>query len=99
MKNKKAVDNLMENLVYFLLVVIFIALLLFAVTRVGSQATIYEQTYAKQISLIINKARPGMIIEVDMFDAYNLAKRNDYGGQIVSIDNEMNNPTFGSFTS
>ena len=88
--NKKGVDNLIMNIVFILLVLVFGAIMIFSVTRAGSQSTLYEQIYAKQIALIINKAQPGMEIEVDIFNAYSLAKKNRFSGNIVSIDNNEN---------
>ena len=88
--NKKGVDNLMENIVFILLVLVFIALMIFPITRAGSQSILFEQIYAKQIALIIDKAQPGMEIEVDIFNAYSLAKKNRFSGNIVSIDNNEN---------
>lgn len=88
--NKKAISNLMENLVYILLVLVFISVLFFAVTRAGSQAGFYEQTYAKQIALLIDKSKLGMNIELDTFELQRLARKNNFNGNIVSIDNNEN---------
>ena len=89
--NKKAVRNLMENIVYLILAVVFISILIFAIVRTGSQAPLYEQSYSKQIALVINKASVGMEVELDLFDAYRLAGKNKYDGKIIHIDNENNN--------
>ena len=90
MKNKKAVNTLMENVVYILLILIFLAIIIFALTRAGSQATLTEQIHAKKIALIIDKAKPGMEIEIDIFELTNLARKNNYNGKIIDIDNENN---------
>ena len=87
--NKKGVNLLMENFVFILLVIVFVFAMFFAISRAGSQATLFEQIYAKQIALIIDKAEPGMEIEVDMFDVYRIAKKNKLSGNPVSIDNDL----------
>ena len=50
--NKKAEENLIiGNVTYLLFVLVVVVGLFFFVTRAGSQAPLYEQIYAKQISL------------------------------------------------
>ncbi len=89
MMNKKA-DTLMENIVFILLVVVFSSVMFFAITKAGNQAAIYEQIYSKELSLIINKAKPGMEIELDIFDMYRIARKNNFDGNIINIINEEN---------
>lgn len=88
--NKKALNIFIGTIVFIVLIIIFISGLIYAVARAGSQAPLYEQAYAKQIVLIINKAEPGMNIEIDLFDLYNLAEKNKYDGQLINIDNNNN---------
>lgn len=88
--NKKAVNILMENIVFILLVIIFVVIMYFAITRAGSQATLFEQVYAKQIALMINKAEPGIEIEMDIYDMNEIARKNRFSGNYVFINNENN---------
>ena len=88
--NKKAVNVLMENLVFILLVIFFVITMYFVITRVGSQAILFEQVYAKQISLIINKAKPGIEIEIDIYDMNNIARKNKFNGNYINVDNNEN---------
>ena len=90
---KKGESILIENIGYILLVLVFVSILFFAITRVGSQATIYEQAYAKQIALVINQVESGMEIELDIFEISELARKNDFKGQIIAIDNSENKVT------
>ena len=48
--NKKGVDLLAENIVYIVVVVLFLSAMFFAVNQVGRQVTLYERVYAKQIA-------------------------------------------------
>lgn len=86
-KDKRGIDLLAENIVYILLVVLVLAPMFLGVTLVGRQVTLYEQVYAKQIALIINKAEPGMEIEYTNFRMFKLAADNEAPSEIVSIDN------------
>lgn len=88
--NKKAVNTLLENLVFILLVIIFISIMYFAITRAGSQSILYEQIYAKQIALIIDKSKPGMEIELDTFEMQRIARKNKFLGNLIKIDNGEN---------
>lgn len=88
--DKKAVNILMENIVFILLIVVFVLIMYFAITRAGSQATLFEQAYAKQIALMIDKAEPGIEIEMDIYDMNDIARKNRFSGNYVSINNEEN---------
>ena len=88
--NKKAVNILMENLVFILLVLVFTTALFFGITRAGSSSILYEQMYAKQIVLIIDKAKPGTELELDTFEMQRLARKNNFDGNILSINNIEN---------
>jgi len=87
------VNVITGTIVFILLVLIFMVPTSLAVTRAGSRATLNEQVYSKQISTIIDKAKPGMEIKLEMFDAYALAGKNKVQGNIVSIDNNLNQVT------
>ncbi len=89
MRNKKS-DTLIENLVFILLVIVFVSIMYFTITRAGSQSVLYEQIYAKQIALIIDKAKPGMEIELDTFEMQRLSRKNNYLGNLVNINNDEN---------
>ena len=93
MKNKKGVNLLTENLVYILLMVVFVIIIFFAVVRMGNETGIYEKIYAKQIAFSIDKARPGMKLEIYLGSAYSVAKKNGFEGQIVHIDHNTNKVT------
>jgi hypothetical protein len=91
--DKKGIDLLSENVVYLLLVVMFVFLTFSSVTLVGKQVTLYEQVYAKQLALMIDKAEPGMDIEYRDFKIFKLAAENNAPRNIVTINNELNQVT------
>jgi|APSaa5957512576_1039674.scaffolds.fasta_scaffold74472_2 hypothetical protein len=88
--DKKAVNVTLENIVYTLFLVFFVVSVTFLIVRPSGGVSAYEQIYAKQIALMIDKAEPGMKIEMDIYDIYILAKENDFNGKWINIDNDKN---------
>ena len=85
---KKRGQILVENIVFIILNLVFLAvLILFIFSKSGSEANL-EEKYSKQIALIIDSARPGMEIHLNMEDAIKKTKENlgeDRIDEIVSI--------------
>jgi hypothetical protein len=81
---------LIENVVFIILNLIFITILiLFVMLKSGSEAT-FEDKYSKQIALMIDSAKPEMIIVLNMEDAIKKAEKNNWGkNNIVSIEGNM----------
>lgn len=91
LKNKKGTDILNSTLIFLLLNVVFFAIMFGFVARAGSGATIIEQTYAKQIALIIDQAKPGTNIDINIEEVYEMADKNKFSRQnVIKIDNEEN---------
>lgn len=80
----------MENLVYILFAVVFLMMMFLGVVRAGSSSILYEQIYAKQIALVIDKAEPGIEVKLDIYDLYDSARKNKFSGEVVKIDNGEN---------
>jgi len=71
-KNKKG-NILTENIIFIVLNLVFLSILvLFLFTKMGSSAVL-EEKYAKQIALIVDSAKLGMIIHLNMEDAIETA--------------------------
>ena len=88
MKNKKA-TLLVENIIFIVLNLLFLTILIiFIVSKVGG-AAVLEEKYAKQIALIIDSAKPGMEIHLNMEDAIEKAKDENWDEKIVSIDGNI----------
>jgi len=68
---------LMENVVFIILNVLFLTILILFLARQGQGAIVLEQSYAKQIALLIDSAKPGMTIILDMGKAKDLAEKNN----------------------
>lgn len=73
---KKGLEAISENLIFIVLNTIFFVIFFVFVARASTGAAFYEQLYAKQISLLIDSAKPGMNIEIDVSKLVKLAKKN-----------------------
>ncbi len=77
---------LTENVIFIVLNLVFLAILvLFIYSKSGGEAVL-EEKYAKQMALIIDSAKPGMEIQLNMEDAYKKAQKNGFeNSSVVSI--------------
>ncbi len=84
-KKNRGATILAENIIFIVLNLIFLAIIMvFLYSKMGDAAPV-EERYAKEIALIIDSAKPGMEISINMQDALN-AKDKDWGGKIVTIN-------------
>jgi hypothetical protein len=74
--NKRG-EVLEENIVFIALNVLFLIILYVFISMQGSGAVLLEQSYAKNIALLIDSAKPASEITLDMEDAFALAFRNN----------------------
>jgi len=89
MRNKKGEEILMTNVIFIVLTLVFFAAMFFFVGRAGSGASSYEQEYAKKIALLIDQAKPGTTVWLDISELVEKKNKN-YKGEIVIIDYENN---------
>jgi hypothetical protein len=89
---KKRGDTLLiETWTLVLFEVIFFVGMLYYIYTAGSQDSIIEQTYAKQIALLVDNAKPEMAILMNVKDINDIAKKNDYPlDKIFSVDKNTN---------
>ncbi len=73
---KKEGTILIENVVFIILNLLFITILVLFIFRQGNGAVLLEQSYAKNIALIIDSAIPVTEIKLNMEDAFKLAEKN-----------------------
>ncbi len=84
-KRGKSGKILMENVIFIILNVLFLMLLVLFLLRQGQGAVFLEQSYAKQIALSIDSAKPGMTIIMDMSKGKALAEKNGINFKDVVI--------------
>jgi hypothetical protein len=93
MKNKRGITLLLENIIFIILNLIFIAILItFLVSKSGS-ASVLEEKYAKEIALVLDASQPGMMITINMADAISTAQqnfgKNNVTDDIVTLSNNV----------
>ncbi len=87
MKNKRGENILLENVVFIVIIVLFISVLVFFILRQGQGAVIIEDIYSKKIALMIDAAKPGMEIELNAKSLFDVAEKNGMNkNNVVSID-------------
>ena len=78
---------LIENVLFLVLTLIFLTILfLFLFSRMGG-AAVLEEKYAKQIVLLIDSAKPGMIIALTMEDVFKKTGNENFGKVVLIQDN------------
>ena len=91
MKNKRG-DILVENVIFIVLNIIFVSILILFLIRQGSGAGLLEQTYSKQIALMIDSAKPVMEIKLNMEKTKKIAEENKFDFKdVVSITGNVVN--------
>ena len=67
-RNKRG-DILIGDVIFIVLNLVFLTILILFVVSKTNDAARLEELYAKQIALIIDSAKPGMTVHLDMEDA------------------------------
>ena len=65
---------LVGNIIFLILNVIFLVILTVFLLRYSSGVTLLEESYAKQIALMIDSSKPGMEIFVSMEEAFEIVE-------------------------
>ncbi|MBU0907278.1 MAG: hypothetical protein KKD18_06170 [Nanoarchaeota archaeon] len=75
--NKKGERLITGTVIFVILNLTVIIVLIVAVSRSGSGASLSEEAYAKQIALLIDAAKPGTTLNIDITEIYLLARDNN----------------------
>lgn len=70
-------DIIIGDVIFLVLNLIFLSILIIFVISKTNDASLLEEKYAKEIALIIDSAKPGMEIHLNMHDAIKKAEKND----------------------
>ena len=73
-KTKKGI--ILPAVIFLVLTAAFIAMLFFFVYKSSTGAFLYEQIYAKEIAMAIDKARPGMEVHIDVKKGVDASREN-----------------------
>jgi hypothetical protein len=71
----------LENVIFTVLNLLFLTMLIIFLLRQGNGAIVLEQSYAKNIALLIDSAKPVTEMKLNMEDAMNLAEKNGINGK------------------
>ncbi|GBE19804.1 hypothetical protein BMS3Abin17_00533 [archaeon BMS3Abin17] len=87
---KKKGTILAENIMFIILNLVFITILMLFLLKQGSGAIVIEQSYAKQIALLIDSGQPGMEIILNMETAKKVAEKNGIDfGEVVNVNENI----------
>ena len=75
-KRDKRAKILMENIIFIILNLLFLTILILFLFKQGQGAVVLEQSYAKHIALVIDSAKPVMLIKINMDKGKELAEDN-----------------------
>lgn len=88
LKNRKGLEILSTTVFLVLAIIVFVGLLYFSYDS-ASGAYNYERMRAKQIGMIIDGAKPGMTVFLEMNDEFDIAEENKMDfDEVVKVDNE-----------
>lgn len=76
MKNKSGTTLLAENIIFISLNLVFLAILITFIIKQGSGIVVLEQTYAKNIALLLDSVKPFSTITLNMYDAKKISDKN-----------------------
>lgn len=89
-KRDKKGTILMENIIFLILNLLFLMILVLFLIRQGQGAIVLEQAYAKHIALVIDSAKPVMLIKLNMEKGKKLAEENGLDfDDVVRIDGNL----------
>ncbi len=87
--NKKALGPVIEKVVFIIIILVFVSALFIFINRTGNSNRLIMEKYSRQIALLIDNAKTGMLIELDISELYDLAKKHQISiNSILNIDNE-----------
>jgi hypothetical protein len=87
LKNKKGVDLIHGTVIFIILNLIFFGAMFGFVVRTADNIALYEQAYAKELSLLIDKSKPGTVILLDVKDINGFLKNGNLYDSAFSFSN------------
>jgi hypothetical protein len=82
---------LVENVIFIILNLIFLTVLVLFLIKQGSGAIVLEESYSKQIAMIADSAKPGMLVKMDMEKGNEIAEENgiDFNDVVIITGNTV----------
>ena len=90
--DKKGSNTIWDNAIYVILAIIFFSMVLYFLRNHTFQASFYENYYSKEISKVVNLAKPGDEITLDVQKATEIAQKQSLrsNSEIFQFDNVNN---------
>lgn len=80
---------LVENVIFLVLNLAFLSILILFLIKQGSSTVFMEETYSKQIALLIDSAKPGILMLLNMNEAMEIAREKGFPVEdIVTINGQ-----------
>ncbi|MFA5071410.1 MAG: hypothetical protein WC511_03535 [Candidatus Pacearchaeota archaeon] len=87
-KNRKGAELLQKYVIFIVLNLIFMSVLLFFISSKINGVSVLEESYSKNIALLIDASTPIMEMKLNMGDAFDLVEKNKISrDEIVKIEN------------
>ena len=87
--NKRGI--LFGTVIFIILNIVFFVVMLLFIYSSGNRDFVYEQTYAKQIALLIDNSKPEMSLLLDISELVEIANENRKDvNEIIKLDKEEN---------
>jgi hypothetical protein len=87
---KKKGEILVENLVFIILNLAFVVIIVLFLLKQGSGASVLENTYSKQIALLLDTAKPGMLFKINLEELKKVADKKGVNFKdVVKIDKNV----------
>ena len=84
LKNKRG-TILVENVVFIILNLLFLSIVILFLFKQGGGAILMEQSYAKNIALLIDSSKPVMELKLNMAMYYHLTVALQMDGNIITL--------------
>jgi len=93
MMNKKAVEGelMFEYVIFIVVILLFVAGMFAVVNNYRNGGQVWTDFYAKEIVKVIDNARPGDEISLDVYKATEIAKKNEQSLSAIFSFNNINN--------
>jgi len=86
LQDKRGTESLLTEITFSILILVAVVILFLFVSSKSGDFRITEQVYAKQIALLIDQAKPGTKINLEISSIFEIAQKNKFSGETIFID-------------
>lgn len=90
LKGKSGASFLVENVVFIILNVVFLSIVILFLMNQSSSGRVLEESYAKEIALIADYAKPEMLIKIDMREGFEISEKEGINFEnVVNVEDNV----------